>query len=75
MTDHKRGLYNKYVVKRTDGSSEPGRKHSNCNYFILDLDHDEFARPALIAYAKACIDAYPELYADLIRVIERLSCQ
>jgi len=64
--DSKRGLYNKYdIVHRADGSSEPGGKHSGCRYFVLDLTHDEFARPALLAYADACEARFPLLAADL----------
>ncbi len=62
------GLYNKFVVHRTDGKSAPGQKHDGCSYLVLDLDHDKFARPAVIAYAEACREEYPELSADLFRV-------
>jgi len=65
MNDAERGLYKKYDVRRADGSSEPGGKHETCRYFVLDLVHDEFARPALEAYAKACREKYPALAADL----------
>lgn len=40
--------------------------HPNQN-FVLDLNHDRFARPALIAYAAACQDEYPELASDLYK--------
>lgn len=56
------GLYNKFNVTRTDG---PGGKHDGCRYFVLDLNHDPFARAALIAYADACEGRCPELAADL----------
>lgn len=56
MSDEKRGLYRKYDVKRTDGSSGPGGKHEHCAYFVLDLEHDPFAIPALRAYAEAARD-------------------
>lgn len=45
------GLYPKFKVTRTDGQSELGKKHHNCNYFVLDLDHDPLAIPAMIMYA------------------------
>ena len=64
-TDKTRGLYRKYEVSRTDGSSGPGRKHHACDYFVIDLTHDQFARPAILAYADACEAEYPELAADL----------
>lgn len=59
------GLYRKFQVTRTDGSSSPGGKHENCEYFVLDLDHDKFALPALKAYAMACVSEYPALSIDL----------
>jgi hypothetical protein len=65
MGDPKRGLYNKFYVEREDGSSEPGGKHAGCDYFVLDLDHDPFAAPALRAYADACETEYPLLARDL----------
>jgi len=66
----KRGLYRKFTVTRTDGSSEPGEKHYLCNYFVLDLEHDPFAGPALKAYAKACAKKHPEL-AKHLRLLAR----
>lgn len=65
------GLYGKFIVARTDGKSEKGQKHDGCQYFVLDLDHDEFAAPALAAYAKACRGEYPELAKDLDRIVLR----
>lgn len=70
MGDKTRGLYRKFQVTRTDGSSGPGGKHVGCDYFVLDLTHDEFALEALAAYAFACKDKYPLLHADLVRKIE-----
>lgn len=60
-----RGLFRKYDVERTDGSSAPGEKHHACEYFVLDLSHDPFAPAALRAYAEACAQEYPALAADL----------
>lgn len=62
MTDKERGLYRKYDVSRID---DPQKKHSNCSFFVLDLDHDPFAAIALRAYAVACRDEYPLLANDL----------
>lgn len=67
MTD---GLHRKYDVKRTDGSSASGGRHERCSYFVLDLEHDEFAVPALKAYAKACRKTHPDLAADIDTIIE-----
>lgn len=63
------GIHRKYDVKRTDGSSAPGGKHADCAYFVLDLEHDDFAIHALKAYANACAKSYPDLAADLRRII------
>lgn len=60
-----KGIYKKFVVGRLDGKDGVGEKHENCNYFVLDLDHDPYAKPALKAYAKACEKEYPELARDL----------
>lgn len=63
------GVYEKFKVERTDGRSEPGEKHHGCTYFVLDLNHDKHAIPALRAYAKSCAKEYPELAADLKRAL------
>lgn len=70
MSDKSRGLYNKFRVERTDGSSAPGGKHHGCDYFVLDLTHDPYAVAALLAYADACDAAYPQLASDLRSKIE-----
>lgn len=60
-----RGLYQKFIVKRTDGRDAPGKKHDGCDYFVLDLTHDQLAVPALMAYRDACRKRYPALSVDL----------
>lgn len=65
MGDPKRGLYNKFFVNRIDGQSNVGRKHRNCEYFVLDLTHDRHAQLALAAYSASCSEEYPLLAADL----------
>ena len=65
MGDRTRGLYEKFMVERRDGSSDPGGKHHDCEYYVLDLDHDPHAAPALEAYAASCEREYPALAADL----------
>lgn len=60
------GLYNKFIVTRTDGRSDFGKKHHGCEYFVLDLDHDPHAKAALLAYATSCRGNYPLLADDLI---------
>lgn len=63
-TGHDRhlGIYKKYDVKRVD---DPNNKHPDCEYFVLDLTHDKYAIPALIAYANACSKEFPALATDL----------
>ena len=63
--DRFQGLYRKFEVKRIDSSSDPGGKHENCEYFVLDLTHDKCAKKALTAYANACEAEFPNLAADL----------
>lgn len=62
-------IHGKYRVERTDGSSEPGGKHHECVYFVLDVTHDEHAIAALRAYARACRADNPELAADLRAIV------
>jgi hypothetical protein len=63
--DKSQGLYKKFIVERTDGSGAVGGKHEGCNYFVLDMAHDDHAIPALIAYANSCRAEYPKLAEDL----------
>jgi hypothetical protein len=72
MGDKARGIYHKFDVQRTDGSSDPGGKHDGCFYFVLDLDHDPHAKAALQAYANSCRAEYPKLADDLnVLLIDR----
>ena len=66
-TDYQRGLYRKYDVTRRE---DPTGKHITCLYYVLDLDHDRHAIPALRAYADSCESEYPALAADLRRWAE-----
>ena len=70
--DEDRGLYDKYQVRRVDGSGEPGGKHWKCRYFVLDLDHDPHARAALMAYAASCEEQFPKLAEDLFKVAREM---
>lgn len=66
MSDKRRGLYEKFTVRRTDGRDQSGEKHEGCRYFVLDLDHDPLAFPALKAYADAAEECgYHALARDL----------
>ena len=69
MGDKTRGLYDKFRVKRTDGSSKTGGKHHGCPYFVLDLVHDPYSVQAVNAYADACAAEYPHLADDLRKMI------
>lgn len=64
------GIYEKFIVNRTDGTDKPGEKHENCRYFVLDLDHDKFAIPAIKAYAEACSEEYPVLSKELFSFVK-----
>ena len=74
MDDNNRGIYRKFNIERTDGSSAEGGKHHGCSYFVLDLSHDPFAIPALEAYAKACKESHPELSKDISTILRTHSC-
>lgn len=65
MGDPTKGLYQKFTVSRTDGSSFDNGKHAKCSYFVLDLTHDKHAPAALLAYADSCEAEYPALAQDL----------
>ena len=70
--DKTAGLYNKFIVYRADGSSKSGSKHEKCDYFVLDLQHDKFSGPALLAYADACEGEFPVLATDLRSRVDAL---
>jgi len=65
MEKARTGLYQKFIVHRTDGRDGPGQKHEHCQYFVLDITHDPFARSALLSYAEVCKNSYPVLAQDL----------
>lgn len=65
MGDTTKGLYGKFIVRRTDGRDQPGEKHDGCEYFVLDLTHDKHAYLALLAYATSSSEEYPLLAEDL----------
>lgn len=62
-SDAERGLYEKFRVTRLDDSP----RHDGCDYFVLDLNHDPHAIPALEAYAESCRESFPVLAEDLDR--------
>jgi hypothetical protein len=63
MSDKEKGLYGKYFVERKE---DVKGKHRDCEFFVLDLNHDVFAPAALEAYATACHKKYPKLAGDLL---------
>ena len=75
MGDRNRGLYEKFMVERRDGSSEPGGKHHDCLYYVLDLSHDKYAVPALRAYAEHCKAEYPALAEDLFAKADEIAAR
>ncbi len=70
MNKRRVGLFGKYRVSRTDGSSQKGKKHHGCNHFVLDITHDKFASVAVAAYAAACRHEYPALSEDLLHWVK-----
>ena len=60
------GVFRKFDVRRVDGSDQPGGKHFGCEYFVLDMAHDQYAKDAIRAYAEACKATYPTLSSDLL---------
>lgn len=67
------GIYNKFYIERTDGSSACGGKHENCFNFVLDCTHDPHALKALQTYAESCRIDYPFLARDLDCIVDE--CQ
>jgi len=53
----------KFEVRRTNPEAQA--RHPLCRHFVLDLDHDPHALPALHAYALAAAGEHPELAEDI----------
>lgn len=70
MGNKSQGLYHKFIVTRMDGRSDLGKKHRDCEYLVLDLDHDPHAIAAMRAYADSCCEEYPDLSIDLLAKAE-----
>jgi hypothetical protein len=75
MTDMDRvnGFYKKFTIKRTDGRHRRGEKHHGCRYFVLDLDHDPHAIPAIRVYAESCAESHRNLARDLLAIARALT--
>jgi hypothetical protein len=67
-TNEEQGLYRKFFIRRTDSSDVPGGKHDGCEYFFLDLTHDQYALETIAYYAQACKATHPELSKDLMEL-------
>lgn len=65
VPSEQQGIFRKFIVQRVDGSDQPGGKHCGCEYFVLDVNHDPYAKPALQTYARACEGTHPELSDQL----------
>jgi len=69
--DKARGLYEKFRVERVDREAQA--RHAECDFFVLDLQHDPLALQALETYAYAAHAAgYGPLADDLIEKIKSL---
>ncbi|HEY3559635.1 MAG TPA: hypothetical protein VGL05_19335 [Kribbella sp.] len=64
------GLEHRYHVQRLNDDSG---KHTNCRYFVLDPQHDQFARVALWHYATACEPTNAPLARDLTAWLNRVT--
>ncbi|MEZ0231869.1 MAG: hypothetical protein ACAH12_03445 [Methylophilaceae bacterium] len=65
VNQNEAGLFQKFIIERTDGKDAPGGKHQHDEYFVLNLTTDKNSLPAIMAYAKSCEGAYPILADDL----------
>lgn len=52
---------------------DPDCKHLDCEFFVLDLEHDEHAPTALLAYAAACEETRPALAHDIRKMFLKQS--
>lgn len=66
--NNSQGLYNKFIVERVDGRDREGGDKADARYFVLDYINDSYAKHALVAYAEACQDEYPDLAKDLMKI-------
>jgi len=69
--DTRDGVYHKFNVERADPEAQA--RHRTCAYFVLDVDHDPHALPALVAYADAAAAEYPKLADDLRWAVHRMT--
>lgn len=62
------GLYNKYIVARTDGQKNDPKSR----FFVLDPGVDPNALAAVLNYADYCEDANPELAYDVREMVKEI---
>jgi hypothetical protein len=74
-TNAEQGLYRKFEVRRVDGSDAPGGKHHDCEYFVLDMTHDRYAKAALRTYAQLCHATHPQLAYELDKRYDLMHAQ
>jgi hypothetical protein len=60
MPDLPKGLYNKYIVKKTYGETDP-----DAIYIVLRPDKDQHARDALLEYARLIRNEQPKFAEEL----------
>lgn len=56
------GLYGRYKIEKADGSPVDPK----AEYFVLRLDTDKHAIPAIVAYARSVREDNPQLADELI---------
>lgn len=64
LSQQDQGCSRKYDVRRVDGEGASGESHGDCPYFVIDLNHDDFAEPMMQFYA--LLVSSPDLAADLL---------
>ena len=62
----KGGLYNKYLVNKNNGNTDP-----EADYFVMRVDSDDYARQAVLFYAQLVEKVNPALAKDLRNRVEK----
>lgn len=70
--DEDRRFYQKYNVQRLNRLNDRTGRYDGCEFFVLDLDHDRYAKIALLAYAGACEEEFPLLSRNLLERCKRM---
>lgn len=72
IDDRAIGMYRKFTVHR---NGDRYGKHDDCRYYVLDVNHDAYAIPAIRAYIDAAQEEFPLLAADLEALISRVATE